>query len=347
MTDNSAQPLEISEPEGSTAQSSPRHRVVFTLLALVISLVVMLITAELAVRLVIDNGMQYDLEMWKYARDVKVISEDPLIAHEHGANRHARLMGVDVQTNSHGLRDREYPVERVPGTLRIVMLGDSFTEGWGVPLEDTFSKRIEHLYADRGVTAEVMNAGIGNYNTIQEVEYFLKRMTPYNPDIVVLNYFVNDAEPVPHDTLPSFIGRHCYSCVFFVGRLDSLLRRLSDRSDWADYYLGLYGDGHSKGWLDAKAAIERLAEYCKEHNIKLLIASLPELHDVQHYRFNRITALVRDAAAGNGVQFVDLLPYLQGEPSSRLWVTPPDPHPNAYANQFLAKGIFEALVKLQ
>ena len=71
-----------------------------------------------------DNGMQFDLEMWKYARDVKVVSPDPLIGHEHGPDRKAHLMGVDVETNSKGQRDREIPYERTPGVLRIAMIGD-------------------------------------------------------------------------------------------------------------------------------------------------------------------------------------------------------------------------------
>ena len=61
--------------------------------------------------------------MWKYARDAKQLSADPLLAHEHAPNRVAVLMGVDFQTNSKGLRDWQF-YDRQPGTLRILMLGD-------------------------------------------------------------------------------------------------------------------------------------------------------------------------------------------------------------------------------
>src|SRR3981081_744447 len=101
----------------------------------------------LFVRVAVGDGMQYDLEMWKYARDVKQIATNPMIGHEHRPSSQARLMGVDVTINSKGLREREIPYERTPSTLRILMLGDSFTEGWGVPVDQTFSKRIERLLA--------------------------------------------------------------------------------------------------------------------------------------------------------------------------------------------------------
>ena len=60
------------------------------------------------VRLITDDGKQHNLEMWRYARDVKQISDDPLAGHEHRPNLQAELMAVDFRTNSRGLRDREF-----------------------------------------------------------------------------------------------------------------------------------------------------------------------------------------------------------------------------------------------
>ena len=134
-----------------------------------------------------------------------------------------------------------------------------------MPFESTFSKRIERLYEAAGTKAEVVNLGVGNWNTVQEVQHFLTKDYQYRPDIVVLNYFVNDAEPTPERRRPpSLLLQYCYSCVFLKGRLDTVLRQLTERQDWADYYLGLYDGGKSKGWLDAKAAIKRLADYCRQ-----------------------------------------------------------------------------------
>jgi lysophospholipase L1-like esterase len=302
---------------------------------------------ELTVRFVFDDGMQFDLEMWKYAVEVKTVSDNPRIGHVHAPNRHARLMGVDFATNSRGWRDREFTLERPAGVMRIVMLGDSFTTGWGAPYDNIFSKQVERLYAEQGIKAEAINTGVGNWNTVQEVEYFFTEMTPYNPDIVVLNFTVNDAEPVPHEKPPSLLLRHCYSCVYIAGRLDTLMRQMSSDPDWASYYLGLFGDGTTPGWLDAKASIKKLADYCRQHGIKLLIVNHPELHDVQNYRLQPITEFLRSAAKENDVPFVDLLPYLQHEESSALWVTPPDPHPNSLAHKLMAQGIFDALRTLE
>lgn len=324
------------------------RKFLFPVLFGVVTLVVTALFLEAAVRLVVDDGMQFDLEMWKYARDVKVVSPNPSIGHEHGPNRKAHLMGVDVETSPQGLRDREFALDPKPGTERIMMVGDSLTFGWGVPYEATFSKRIEKLYADAGQQVEVINTGVGNWNTVQEVTYFLTKAKDFKPNIVVLNYFVNDAEPVPEKrSPPSFLMRNCYSCVFIAGRIDMLRRLFLGGPSWDAYYLGLYGNGDTPGWLAAKAAIKELADYCKANNIKLVIASLPELHDVANYRFDAVTQLVKQAALENGAVFVDLLPAVRNENSADLWVTPPDPHPNAFANELLANGLYETLKNLQ
>jgi lysophospholipase L1-like esterase len=323
------------------------RRILSNLLATLVSLVIAAFGLELLTRFVVDDGMQFDLEMWKYARDVKQVAADPLIGHEHAPNRQARLMGVDFRTNAQGQRDREYSFERVPGKLRIAMLGDSLTVGWGVPVEDTFAKRIERMYAAAGIDAEVINFGVGNYNTVQEVQAFLATGHRFRPDVVVLNYFVNDAELLEPARSPSSLMRACYACVFLAGRGDAVVRQFLGGMDWAQYYLSLYGDGTSKGWLEAKAAIGRLAEATKASGVKLVIVNLPELHDVKNYRFGRVTDLMRQAAEENGAVFVDVLPAMVDQQSSKLWVTPPDPHPNSYANELIAKALFAALPKPQ
>jgi hypothetical protein len=245
-----------------------------SVLTLLVTLVLIAGLFELSVRLFIDDGMNFNLEMWKYARDVKQRSADPLIGHEHRPFAHAHLMGVDVATNSIGHRDYEYPVARQPGVPRIMMLGDSFIEGWGVPFNETVTKCLERLFQDSGRKVEVMNTGVGNYGSVQEVEAFLTRDAKFNPDIVVLNFDFRSA--------------------ILTGA----------GNEWDKSYLRLFDQ---PGWTDAKAAIQRLADYCRLHSIKLVIVNWPELHDVQHYRLGHITQLIHDVAKEEHVPFVDLL----------------------------------------
>lgn len=172
------------------------------------------IAAELAVRLVLDDGMHFDIEMWKYARDGKRISDSEQIGHEHIPGASFRVMGVDVSINSHGMRDEEVLLAKSPAVYRILMLGDSLTFGWGVELEDTVSQRLESMFQNRGVNAEILNTGVGNTNTSMQVAYFLNKGWKFNPNLVVLNYFINDAEDTPRYRDPTFIQRHSYAWMY-------------------------------------------------------------------------------------------------------------------------------------
>ena len=94
-------------------------------------------------------------------------------------------------TNRLGLRDREVDRLRAPG-FRIVAIGDSFTFGWGVALEDSWPKLLEaHLRAD-GFSAEVLNAGRGGYGPADYVRVAEQVIPRLEPDLVLVGVLQGD-----------------------------------------------------------------------------------------------------------------------------------------------------------
>jgi hypothetical protein len=306
--------------------------------AFLISLLVVYGAMELYVSFAVDDGMQFDLEMWRYAREIKRQSANPAIGHEHTPGAHARLMGVDVAISSQGLRDREFPPAPPPGRTRILMLGDSLTFGWGVPADKTYAKRLEAMLQQAGHDAEVVNTGVGNYNTEMEVAYFLERGAQLQPHYVVLNYFINDAEPTPRDR-SNVLTRNLRALVYFASRADMALRlaNVGGHKDWRSYYESLYDQ---EGVGRVSAAIGRLADYCRRHGIRLLIANQPELRDPKDYAFTRVEEIVQRIAAAHQVRYVNLRPAVRDLPPQTLWVTPPDPHPSAVVHEAFAGALF-------
>jgi hypothetical protein len=75
---------------------------------------------------------------------------------------------------------------------RIVSLGDSFTIGYEVALEDTFSHVLERELGRQGRRVEVLNAGVSGFGTAEEVVYLEREMWKYSPDLVLVSFFVND-----------------------------------------------------------------------------------------------------------------------------------------------------------
>ncbi len=310
------------------------------LVALLLSAVLMAALFEVVCRTVLNTGTQYHLEMWKYAVGLKRISANPDIGHEHVPGGRARLMDADVVINSRGLRDREVDAAKPAGTTRILMLGDSIVFGWGVRQDETLPVYLERdLKAAGQEQVQVINTGVGNYNTAMEVAYFLEHGVSYTPDIVVLNYFINDAEPTPVYSDVPWLARHLYSYAVLGGAWDGFKRRISgEEQDWRSYYAGLYAAG-APGWDKSQASIARLAAYCREHGIRLIMSNIPELRELKDYPFKDVQAKLEALASANGIEYVDLLPAVQAEDPKSLWVTVPDPHPNKLAQELLAERL--------
>lgn len=307
--------------------------------AFALSLFIIYAGAEAYVSYAVDDGMQFDLEMWRYSRHIKRVSANPAIGHEHTPGSRAHLMGADVAISSQGLRDREFDSTPAPGRTRILMLGDSLAFGWGVPVDKTYSKRLEQMLRAADHDVEVINTGVGNYNTEMEVAYFLERGAKLKPHYVVLNYFINDAEPTPRYQT-SFIARHSRAFVYFASRADAALRHvnLANHADWQDYYASLYKEG--EGLSRVAAAIDRLARHCRQEGIALYVANYPELRNPREYPFPYVDRAIERIAADYGLKYIPLLTAVRDLQPESLWVTRPDPHPSVLAHEVFAQELF-------
>jgi len=221
------------------------------------------------------------------------------------------------------------------------MLGDSTTFGWGVKEEDTAAKFLERkLNANLPAgynRAEVMNAGVGNYDTVQEVTYYETIGWKYHPDLVVLVFFINDPEPVPLEKKGFLIDRS-YLIAFATNRIDGVMRHAGVRPDWKTYYASLYDDNRP-GFQACKKALQSLANSTRSYDAKLLMAILPELHRINNdsYPFEAAHQKIKDVMVAENVPVLELIDGLKDHgPEENLWVTALDDHPNAKANNLIS-----------
>jgi lysophospholipase L1-like esterase len=239
---------------------------------------------------------------------------------------------VSVRINSAGFRDDEYPLEKGE-SWRIVVLGDSLTFGWGVERDDTFEHLLERAL-DSTRPTEILNLAAGNYNTVQEVNLFLDRGLRYQPDQVVLFYFINDAEPLPVPSRLEWLGS-LRIATFYWSRVKALAARWNPTAGYRAYYSRLYRSD-AEGWRRAREALLQLRDACRERGIVLQVVLLPELHELADYAFAREHAVILDFLAGHAIPALDLAPRFAGvsEPTT-LWVAPDDAHPNRLAHRMI------------
>jgi lysophospholipase L1-like esterase len=315
-----------------------------TLLVVVLSAVCLLLLEGMT-RLVLDDGMLYELEMWRYARDVKVRDYRPDLGHRHRPNADARLMGVDVRTDSRGFRSTEIPATAPGGVARIAFVGDSTTLGWGAAQNETFAHRVIETLQKGGRKVDGFNLGVGNYNTRQELTLFRDVGVGMKPDIVVLTYFINDAEPMPRYGKTNWLDEHSAAWVVANYRVDSLMRQMGEAPDWKRYYRELYDD-KAPGWTATRRALLGFADTSREIGAQLVVFNLPELRELKPYPFSDVTAKVAADVKALGVPFIDLLPAFENLQPSTLWVTVPDPHPNGRAMDVAAKAMLPEITSV-
>ena len=139
-------------------------------------------------RLILDDGMLYELEMWKYAREVKVRDLRPDLGHRH---RH------HAEANAHGCRrcgptlaacarpEIDEKARRWRGPHRLRRRSDH--DGLGRRRSRTRSPiRSSTCCAKAGRKVDGFNLGVGNYNTSQELALFRDVGARLKPDIIVL-----------------------------------------------------------------------------------------------------------------------------------------------------------------
>src|ERR1700722_5988393 len=78
-------------------------RLVHSTILCVITTAVALGAGELVLRMKNSTMKNYDVEMWRYAKELKVSSPDPDLGLEHVKNASARLQSVEIRLNEWGL----------------------------------------------------------------------------------------------------------------------------------------------------------------------------------------------------------------------------------------------------
>jgi hypothetical protein len=106
----------------------------------------------------------------------------------HAYYRYRKERFSEGHINSHGFRDYERSYEKSKDVYRILVLGDSYIEGFQVQLKDTFTAQLEkmlnaHPSAKR---FEVLSFGQSGFGTAEEYLRYITFGLAYDPDLVIL-----------------------------------------------------------------------------------------------------------------------------------------------------------------
>lgn len=166
------------------------RRLLAHLIIVVVSVCTTLTLLEIGIRIVKPQ----DPEFWDSHSIRRIQGAAPHFV-ENIPHGHANFIGVPVTINSYGLRGEEISTPKPPDTVRIVVVGDSITFGYGIPVEDTYVKVLEKRLNDNahGKTHyEVLNGGtLGG--SLSDYYHFLSQKTEIlQPDMILIGLALND-----------------------------------------------------------------------------------------------------------------------------------------------------------
>ncbi len=241
--------------------------------------------------------------------------------------------------------------EKREGTPRVVVIGDSFTEGQGVREEDTFAARLDASLGD----VEVINCGRRGYDFPELHELFTRHLA-LEPDVVVYAMVLNDPQQSE-----AFHARQAYIDDWILDRrrmvtggdgspdpwTPRLFSVLSDRLEGmrvgaatTRWYQEMVEAPNAEGWnatVDHLIAMDRTM---RERGGALLVVLWPLMVGLNgEYPFDSAHWTIRRALEQRSIRFHDTLEAFRGHAPAELWVHPSDRHPNEQGHAIFARAI--------
>ncbi len=245
-------------------------------------------------------------------------------------------------TNSLGYRDREWTPEDWAGRTTILVTGDSFTAGWGI--QNPADRYTDVLARDLGDAYAVVNLGVYGTSTPEQLE-LLKAYPLQNPDVVILQYFLNDIDytGLQLGLLPTPSPKPAWTEGSYL--LDFLYVRLLSRwldpeynVDWWEWNYNAYdNDGI---WSIHRQEIEEYIDYVQSIGARLIVVIFPNMLDpVRSISYvDRVAHVFEERGVSDILRLFDQA--AAWTPQERM-VSPRDTHPSVAFHHLVGDEIYQ------
>jgi lysophospholipase L1-like esterase len=283
--------------------------------------------------------------------------EDDVINWRYIAKSKVKQANVVMTYNSEGFRDYDHTIH-IPSSNRIVVIGDSVTEGVGVEWGSVFANRVQK---ELGEQYEVVNVAMSGLNAPQVVHLFEAHGLKFRPRIVVFNFILNDCDFYSEfyatqrfikekDSTIALLGLRVGARIkgilkssalmyFLKNRLEDVLGRVYGKSD-SDYYAALWEKEENR--LKIRAAFDKMQHMKNKNGFEVLVIIWPLLVDFSDYPYRSIHDWIKAETLSHNFSVADLLPTFSGYFYRNLQVTAEDSvHPNALGHKLAAQVFIE------
>ena len=266
----------------------------------------------------------------------------------------------ELRTNSLGIRDVEHPTDKPPGELRIIGLGDSFTEGQGARYEDSYLQVLQrnlNSKQDR-VHVRVVVGGVAGSDPFYCYRLLKDKLLQFQPDVVTLTINQSDVmdvitrggnERFRDDGTVQFAEPPGDEWIFARSHLYRVFLMVVLGHDW----FGLSPSEHATKRAEAVEKMQSIVgEFQKlgsENDFRLLVILHPDVFELTTASYAFDADALKKHFAENAVDYVDLLEYFRERvgpdresQESLYWKK--DFHLNEAGYRLFAEGVEECLL---
>lgn len=326
-------------------------RVVFPVLTVLLSLFVFFVLAELVLRVKGDTYSWSEKNGRGYLSPYETEDSDCLhIRHSGRAKYNSPDFDYSLDVNKEGVRDTNHSITNNEGNVRVIGIGDSFTEGMGAPYDSTWLNQLSS-FSVNGVFIEPISGGVAGADMFTGYYLYKERLLKYDPDflIVVINQTdVNDF--FVRGGFERFQGIECRTkkapTIEFFFKNSHLIR--SFLINVLGYNWQLISESEREElWLDFvdeyKLLIDRYLELNSGKEKRLIVAFHPLVHEVLLARYEFSFSELKHYRNAE-VEYIDILDRVlsetqNGQDMFKLY-WPNDQHFNSLGYQVFAEEIY-------
>ncbi len=337
------------------------------------SLTIFFLLTEIVLRLIIGTSIlshdKNDSDYIQYDKDVKYIYKKNIKTIIKNNDYQ-----INVEINSFGYRDKEWKLQT--NNKNILIVGDSYTAGFGINVEDRWPNVLSNLLNTNPINKyDLYNAAVSGYN-LEQMEKTIEKLIPIvKPRKVILGLTI-DALDRLNDPYVYFHGfslkqsKAPYAKIYgnelyFHHFKNSFLRAI-------EYYPLKYSvlynfiiskliilkqkfiydknrQNNNSVLIKTKNILAELNSKLNGENIKLIILPIIQ-HKAREKKFSKLVLEryndLKSFCENNSIQYVDLLPKFKEALTGikSFWINK-DPHWNKQANEVAAKVLFQNLTK--
>jgi hypothetical protein len=298
--------------------------------------------------LIVSNNLNsriWELEQakpdeWKQFHTLGVSNPLPDIREkELKPNISVPFKGAQLTTNSHGMRDREYSLEKPSNTLRIALLGGSIEMGTGVNTNETFENLVEDYLNEnpqllQSGKVEILNFAIAGNHLFQNVGMFEKKALEFQPDVVI--YVAHNNEQ----------GRMLRNSIYrtVVNDIDLTYPELKD----AVLEAGIKADMPAQEIINRLTPKElelitlgyqKIIHLARKQNVLPIWIYMSTLNDDELDSDAKLFSITKEM----GFYVLDISTWQRNENVETLKLAPWDLHPNARGHRLIADAIIQQL----